>query len=91
MSETWPDDLMAVMAHSLLNSVGVISGAAETIKTHWDRLDDTVKIDLLDKIIAQSSLVTGVLGDLVRSGRPEIVEALDELQNEDAAEAEDDT
>ena len=75
---------MAVMAHSLLNSVGVISGAAETIKVHWDRLDDTVKIELLDKIIAQSSLVTGVLGDLVRSGRPEIVEALDHLQDEEA-------
>jgi len=73
---------MAVMAHSLLNSVGVISGAAETIKFHWDRLDDPVKIELLDKIIAQSSLVTGVLGDLVRSGRPEIVEALDHLQEE---------
>ena len=75
---------MAVMAHSLLNSVGVISGAAETIKGNWDRLDDGVKIELLDKIIAQSSLVSGVLGDLVRSGRPEIVEALDHLQDEEA-------
>ena len=67
------------MAHSLLNSVGVISGAAETMKIHWDRLDDGIKFDLLDKIIQQSSLVNGVLGDLVRSGRPELVEALNEL------------
>ena len=82
MSEAWSDDLMAVMAHSLLNSVGVISGAAETMKAHWDRLDDAVKFELLEKIIAQSSLVTGVLGDLVRGARPEIVEALDHLTDD---------
>jgi signal transduction histidine kinase len=80
----WPDDLLAVMAHSLLNSVGVISGAAETMKIHWGRLDDSIKIELLEKIIQQSALVTGVLGDLVRSGRPELVEALNELHPPDA-------
>ena len=79
MNVEWPDDLLAVMAHSLLNSMGVISGAAETMKIHWDRLDDQLKFELLEKIIQQSGLVTGVLGDLVRSGRPELVEALNEL------------
>jgi signal transduction histidine kinase len=79
MNIEWPDDLLAVMAHSLLNSMGVISGAAETMKIHWDRLDDKLKFELLEKIIQQSGLVTGVLGDLVRSGRPELVEALNEL------------
>jgi K+-sensing histidine kinase KdpD len=79
MSDAWPDDLLAVMAHSLLNSMGVIAGAAETMKVHWGRLDDSIKVELLDKIIQQSMLVTGVLGDLVRSGRPELVDALDEL------------
>ena len=79
MNTEWPDDLLAVMAHSLLNSMGVISGAAETMKIHWDRLDDKLKFELLEKIIQQSGLVTGVLGDLVRSGRPELVEALNEL------------
>jgi signal transduction histidine kinase len=81
----WPDDLLAVMAHSLLNSVGVISGAAETMKIHWGRLDDSIKIELLEKIIQQSALVTGVLGDLVRSGRPELVQALNELHPPDPA------
>ena len=79
MNTEWPDDLLAVMAHSLLNSMGVISGAAETMKIHWDRLDDQLKFELLEKIIQQAGLVTGVLGDLVRSGRPELVEALNEL------------
>ena len=79
----WPDDLLAVMAHSLLNSMGVIAGAAETMKLHWARLDDAVKVELLDKIISQSGLVTGVLGDLVRSGRPELVDALDHLTDDE--------
>ena len=84
MNAEWPDDLLAVMAHSLLNSVGVISGAAETMKLHWARLDDGIKIELLEKIIQQSALVSGVLGDLVRSGRPELVEALNELHPPEA-------
>ncbi|MEA3056298.1 MAG: hypothetical protein QOD30_1730, partial [Actinomycetota bacterium] len=56
MNIEWPDDLLAVMAHSLLNSMGVISGAAETMKIHWDRLDDKLKFELLEKIIQQSGL-----------------------------------
>jgi signal transduction histidine kinase len=81
MSEEWPDDLLAVMAHSLLNSMGVISGAAETMKVHWDRLDEAVKVELLDKIVQQATHVAGVLGDLVRSGNPELVQALNELDH----------
>ena len=81
-SDDLSEDLLAVMAHGLLNSMGVISGAAETMKLHWERLDDAIKLELLDKMIAQAGLVTGVLGDLVRSGRPELVEALDHLTDE---------
>lgn len=81
MSEEWPDDLLAVMAHSLLNSMSVIGGAAETIKLHWERFDDTVKLELLDKILQQSAHVSAVLSDLVRSGSPEVVHALNELKH----------
>lgn len=79
MSEEWPDDLLAVMAHSLLNSMGVISGAAETMQVHWERIDDGVKMELLGKILRQATHVSAVLGDLVRSGDPELVQALNEL------------
>lgn len=79
MSEAWPEDLLAVMAHSLLNSMGVISGAAETMELHWERLDDAVKRDLLQKIAQQAAHVSDVLGDLVRSGDPELVQALNAL------------
>jgi hypothetical protein len=81
--DEWPDDLLAVMAHGLLHSMGVIAGAAETMKLHWGRLDDAIKLELLDKMIAQAALVTGVLGDLVRSGQPELVDALDHLTDDE--------
>jgi K+-sensing histidine kinase KdpD len=74
------NDLLAVVAHSLLNSMSVISGNAETLADHWDRIDAATRADLLDRIMTQSSHVVGVLTDLVRSGRPELVEALEHLQ-----------
>jgi K+-sensing histidine kinase KdpD len=74
------NDLLAVVAHSLLNSMSVISGNAETLADHWERIDAATRADLLDRIMTQSSHVVGVLTDLVRSGRPELVEALEHLQ-----------
>jgi K+-sensing histidine kinase KdpD len=74
------DDLLAVVAHSLLNSMSVISGNAETLADHWDRIDAATRAELLSRIMTQSSHVVGVLTDLVRSGRPELVEALEHLQ-----------
>ena len=74
------DDLLAVVAHSLLNSMSVISGSAETLAEHWERIDAPTRLEFLERIVTQSSHVVGVLTDLVRSGRPELVEALERLQ-----------
>jgi signal transduction histidine kinase len=74
------DDLLAVVAHSLLNSMSVISGNAETLAEHWERIDASVRLEFLERIVTQSNHVVGVLTDLVRSGRPELVEALELLQ-----------
>jgi K+-sensing histidine kinase KdpD len=73
------DDLLAVVAHSLLNSMSVISGNAETLAEHWERVEPEVRAEFLERIVTQSRLVVGVLTDLVRSGRPELVEALEGL------------
>jgi signal transduction histidine kinase len=74
------DDLIAVVAHSLLNSMSVIAGNAETLAEHWERIDPETRAQFLDRIVTQSAHVVGVLTDLVRSGRPELVEALERLQ-----------
>jgi signal transduction histidine kinase len=73
------DDLLAVVAHSLLNSMSVISGNAETLGHHWHRIDEKTRLEFLDRIVTQSNHVVGVLTDLVRSGRPELVDALEHL------------
>jgi signal transduction histidine kinase len=77
---SFDDDLLAVIAHSLLNSMSVISGNAETLAEHWDQIDSDTRVQFLDRIITQSAHVVGVLTDLVRSGRPELIEALERLQ-----------
>lgn len=79
MSEPLDDDLLAVVAHSLLNSMSVISGNAETLAAEWERIDADLRVAFLDRIVTQSGHVIGVLTDLVRSGRPELVEALEQL------------
>ena len=81
MADVFDDDLLAVVAHSLLNSMAVVSGNAETMLEHRARLTDAQIVDLLERIVTQSSHVIGVLTDLVRSGRPELVAALEQMQN----------
>ena len=61
--------------------MSVISGNAETLADHWERIAPETRVDLLDRIVTQSAHVVGVLTDLVRSGRPELVDALERLQD----------
>jgi K+-sensing histidine kinase KdpD len=75
------DDLLAVVAHSLLNSLAVISGNAETLVQHWALLDEKTRRELLERIHTQAAHVVGVLTDLVRSGSPEVVDALEHLHD----------
>jgi K+-sensing histidine kinase KdpD len=82
VAEPLDDDLLAVVAHSLLNSMSVITGNALTLDEHWARLDDATRSELLQRIVTQSTHVAGVLTDLVRSGNPELVAALEELRAE---------
>jgi hypothetical protein len=60
--------------------MSVISGNAETLAEHWERVDPDTRVEFLNRIVTQSSHVVGVLTDLVRSGRPELIEALERLQ-----------
>jgi signal transduction histidine kinase len=83
MADVYGDDLLAVVAHSLLNSMAVVSGNAETLLEHWARLDDEQRADLLRRIVMQARHVNGVLTDLVRSGRPELLEALEQIRSGD--------
>jgi signal transduction histidine kinase len=80
VSDSLDEDLLAVVAHSLLNSMSVISGNAATLAEHWETIDAETRVLFLQRIVTQSGHVVGVLTDLVRSGRPELVAALEELR-----------
>jgi hypothetical protein len=77
-----PDPTTAVVAHGLLGSLAVISGAAATLKEQGRRLDEATRDTLLQMIITQTNHVSGVIGDLARGLPPEVLRALSELEQE---------
>ena len=73
--DAFADATTAVIAHALLNSMAVISGAASLLLEHDLSPED--QRNLLTRVQAQAGHVTGILQDLVR-GLPG--SALDALQ-----------
>lgn len=71
------DATFAVIAHALLNSMAVITGTLSMLLD--GELPSHRRTDLLNRALAQSEHVTGVLQDLVRGMNPMLVEALDHL------------
>ena len=77
------DDLLAVIAPSLLGSISVVVGGTELLATHWRSLEAGERDDLLDTMRGQARHVAAVLDNLVRLGDPHLIQVLDELQHED--------
>ena len=75
------DDLLAVIAHSLLSSVAVIVGGTELLSSHWSELPEDQRTELLSSMRSQAGHVAGVLDNLVRLGDPQLIEVLDGLQH----------
>ena len=75
------DDLLAVIAHSLLSSVAVIVGGTELLSRHWGDLPEEERTELLASMRSQAGHVAGVLDNLVRLGDPQLIEVLDGLQH----------
>jgi len=77
------DESAAVMAHGLLASVGIITTAADTLRRHYERLDEGRRSALFDMIMTQGSHLEGVLKDMVRGLSPEVIDALSALRRGD--------
>ncbi len=69
--------LSAVTAHSLLNSMSAIIGAADLLSQRWASLDDDDRGRQLRMISSQGRLVASVLQDVVRGLPPEVIDLLD--------------
>lgn len=77
------DDLLAVIAHSLLGSISVVVGGTELLASHWRSLEAAERDDLLQTMRGQARHVAAVLDNLVRLGDPHLIQVLDELQHDD--------
>lgn len=76
------DDQLAVIAHGLLKPMADVVRASTRLKRAVASGGDFDPTPILDVVIDESRRVIDVLRDLVRSGDPEIVAALDALREE---------
>jgi hypothetical protein len=72
------DPTTAVVAHGLLNSMAAVTGTAASLLNHIElfRDDPEQARDLLDRILRQATMASGVLEDLVRGLPPEVASTL---------------
>jgi hypothetical protein len=76
-----PDPTTAVIAHSLISSVAVVSSAIESILTFGDDLGRDKRDELLRMALTQASYLAEVLKDMARGLPANVIEALDAIDN----------
>lgn len=79
MQDWAPDPTAAVMAHGLLNSMAIISGAAGTLREMWADLPADRREQLLRMITEQAEYVSEMLADLARGLPVGVLRELDAL------------
>jgi PAS domain S-box-containing protein len=62
---------LAVTAHELRSPIGVISGAADLLRTHWTRIEEGERKELLDSMTANAARLRRLLDDLLTAARLE--------------------
>ncbi|HEX4906860.1 MAG TPA: hypothetical protein VFU93_15510 [Acidimicrobiales bacterium] len=73
-------DPMAALAESLLTPMASIVQATTDLRQRVRDGEGATSVELLDTVIAESRRTIDMLRDLVRSGDPEVVSALDSLR-----------
>lgn len=73
------DDAAGVIAHGLLNTMTVIAGAAELLRTEWDSLSDTRRAEVFSLIELHVAEASQSLVGIVQGLSPEALDLLDEL------------
>ena len=70
------------MAHGLLNSMAAVSGTATSLLDHWELFTDDPQLarELLQRIVRQVKMASGVLEDLVRGLPPQVASALSAIE-----------
>lgn len=74
-----PDPTTAVIAHSLISSVAVVSSAIQSLIAFGEDLDAEKRAELLRMALTQAEYLTEVLKDMARGLPAEVIEALDAI------------
>jgi Tfp pilus assembly protein PilN len=74
-----PDPTTAVIAHSLISSVAVVSSAIQSLLTFGEDLGPAKREELLHMALTQAEYMSEVLKDLARGLPPEVIDALDAI------------
>jgi hypothetical protein len=74
-----PDPTTAVIAHSLISSVAVVSSAIQSLLTFGEDLGPAKREELLNMALTQAEYMSEVLKDLARGLPPEVIDALDAI------------
>jgi hypothetical protein len=77
--DTASDQTTAVIAHSLISSVAVVSSAIQSVLAFGDDLGPAKREELLRMALTQAEYLSEVLKDLARGLPPEVIEALDAI------------
>lgn len=73
------DDAAGVIAHGLLNTMTVIGGAAELLRTEWDALSDVRRGEMLSLIELHVAEASQALVGIVQGLSPDALDLLDQL------------
>lgn len=79
--------LLSSLSHDLRTPLAAIRGAAETLRTAWDRLDGPTRADLLASIEDDTGRMTRFLTDIMNMTRLETGEIVPRMVRVDIAEA----
>ena len=74
-----PDPTTAVIAHSLISSVAVVSSAIQSLLTFGEDLGQDKREELLRMALTQAEYMSEVLKDLARGLPSDVIDALDAI------------
>ncbi|HZQ28707.1 MAG TPA: hypothetical protein VFA94_13505 [Acidimicrobiales bacterium] len=75
------DGVAGVVAHGLLNTMTVISGAAEILRTEWEHISSSRRHELFQLIELHAAEASEALGSIARGLPTEALATLDELSH----------
>src|SRR5262249_51313685 len=64
-TETMRTSLLSAVSHDLRTPLASITGAAATLRAHWDRLDGPVRGELLESISDEADRLNRILNNLL--------------------------